>query len=320
MDNLTELKDADKLLVNNEIINFKKDTITESLKLNDNGIIEHFKNNNLIESVPFSKTFVQKQCDTLLKEGYTIYTTTGEDGVYTSNIYNTVETEDQAVDTVAELQAQGINASYVKEGEKDTDNYKYVLFNPHNEKYLKAYPDEFCNNMGDAIIFDNFQEASDYIENKTYNDEDAPKDITDWEIVEYEDIIQESVDQNLDNNISNEELDTQISNTEQAIEKVDQLQDLKNTLITKLDDLVTESVEEDKSVWNKQLSYNELLNMNLENNLTNKEVEYIKSIFGSVDTLKQDLLDILSLFKFKNEQLLSIAEYIEELKEQGGIL
>ena len=318
MDNLTELKDADKLLVNNEIINFKKDTITESLKLNDNGIIEHFKNNNLIESVPFSKTFVQKQCDTLLKEGYTIYTITDDNGVYTSNEYDTVDSEDQAIDTVSELQAQGINASYVKDDEKSTDD-KYVLFNPHNEKYLKVYPDEFCDNMQDAIIFDNFQEASDYLENRTYNDEDAPKDITDWRIVEYESI-QESVDQNLDNTISNEELDTQIDNTEQAIEKVDELQDLKNTLMTKLDDLVTESVQEDKSVWNEQLSYNELVDMNLENNLTNKEVEYVKSIFGSVDTLKQDLLDILSLFKFKNEKLLSIAEYIEELKEQGGIL
>ena len=43
---------------------------------------------------------------------YAIYVTYGGDGVYTSKLVDTVDTEEQAVDRVAELQSTGVGASY----------------------------------------------------------------------------------------------------------------------------------------------------------------------------------------------------------------
>lgn len=50
----------------------------------------------------------------LEKPKYNIYVTSGEDGVYNTTLYDTVDSEEQANDMVAELQAQGLGAAYEK--------------------------------------------------------------------------------------------------------------------------------------------------------------------------------------------------------------
>ena len=50
----------------------------------------------------------------LEKPKYNIYVTSGEDGVYNTTLYDTVDSEEQASDMVAELQAQGLGAAYEK--------------------------------------------------------------------------------------------------------------------------------------------------------------------------------------------------------------
>ena len=50
----------------------------------------------------------------LEKPKYNIYVTSGEDGVYNTILYDTVDSEEQASDIVSELQAQGLGAAYEK--------------------------------------------------------------------------------------------------------------------------------------------------------------------------------------------------------------
>lgn len=50
----------------------------------------------------------------LEKPKYNIYVTSGEDGVYNTTLYDTVDSEEQASDIVSELQAQGLGADYEK--------------------------------------------------------------------------------------------------------------------------------------------------------------------------------------------------------------
>ena len=50
----------------------------------------------------------------LEKSKYNIYVTSGEDGVYNTTLYDTVDSEEQASDIVSELQAQGLGADYEK--------------------------------------------------------------------------------------------------------------------------------------------------------------------------------------------------------------
>lgn len=57
-----------------------------------------------------------------LKEGskYTIYVTSDNGGSYSTKVYDVVDSEEQASDIVAELQSQGLGASYEK-GELNED-------------------------------------------------------------------------------------------------------------------------------------------------------------------------------------------------------
>lgn len=59
-------------------------------------------------------TKTDKDEEIVLEESkkYAIYATYGEDGVYNSKLIDTVDSEEQAVDRVAELQATGVGASY----------------------------------------------------------------------------------------------------------------------------------------------------------------------------------------------------------------
>lgn len=50
---------------------------------------------------------------------YTIYVTSGGDGVYNSRVYDVVDSEEQASDIVSELLAQGYGASYEETDESD---------------------------------------------------------------------------------------------------------------------------------------------------------------------------------------------------------
>ena len=55
---------------------------------------------------------------------YNIYTTSGENGVYNTTLYDTVDSEEQASDIVSELQAQGLGADYEKVDEGYTKTPK----------------------------------------------------------------------------------------------------------------------------------------------------------------------------------------------------
>ena len=55
---------------------------------------------------------------------YNIYTTSGENGVYNTTLYDTVDSEEQASDIVSELQAQGLGADYEKVDEEYTKTPK----------------------------------------------------------------------------------------------------------------------------------------------------------------------------------------------------
>lgn len=70
--------------------------------------------NNISDSGFNIATKTDKDEEIVLEESkkYAIYATYGGDGVYNSKLVDTVDSEEQAVDKVAELQATGVGASY----------------------------------------------------------------------------------------------------------------------------------------------------------------------------------------------------------------
>lgn len=105
----------DRKLVMEGKLAFIKENNIKSIILNDDGIMELYENKKLIDSKPFSKLGVQRLYKSIIQEGYSIYITTGEYPVYSSKKYDTVDTEEQAQDMVAELNSQGISAGYEKD-------------------------------------------------------------------------------------------------------------------------------------------------------------------------------------------------------------
>ena len=79
-----------------------------------------------------------KQLKTESKK-YNVYATYGGDGVYNSKLVDTVDSEEQAVDRVAELQATGVGASYEEVEDK-------------NEEYVEL---EESNQNGKEVPYDN---------------------------------------------------------------------------------------------------------------------------------------------------------------------
>ena len=118
-------KNVDKELVTKGELLFIKENNTCTLTLTDDGVVEYYKDNKLIESKPFSKLTINRLCTQLLQEGYTltednegeynVYLLVGGDGVYNSELVCTVTSKEQAEDKVLELQSEtGCNAYYEK--------------------------------------------------------------------------------------------------------------------------------------------------------------------------------------------------------------
>lgn len=117
-DNIKECKlidSIDRKLVMEGKLTFTNKSGIKSIILDDDGIMELYENKKLMDSKPFSKLGVRRLCKSIIQEGYSIYITTGEYPVYNSKKYDTVDTEEQAQDIVAELNSQGIGASYEKD-------------------------------------------------------------------------------------------------------------------------------------------------------------------------------------------------------------
>ena len=79
---------------------------------------------------------------------YAIYATYGGDGVYNSKLVDTVDSEEQAVDRVAELQAMGLGASYEEvENKKENKEDDFVVdIDPDKlDKFRQEHPIcEYC--------------------------------------------------------------------------------------------------------------------------------------------------------------------------------
>ena len=246
----------DRKLVMEGKLAFIKENNIKSIILNDDGIMELYENKKLIDSKPFSKLGVQRLYKSIIQEGYSIYITTGEYPVYNSKKYDTVDTEEQAQDTVAELNSQGIGASYEK-------------------------------------------------------DETLQEDIKSNEIK--------------DSNGDNIDLEQTKQNIKQSIEKVDELQDLKNELQDKVDNLYNESkIEEEKitsfvsTPFTQQLlSTEEIYNLKLEEELTVEQVAYITKLFGSLEEFKNSLIQLTDIASMPPQiHFISIDEYIKEMEKE----
>lgn len=216
-DNVKESKFIDTIdreLVMKGRLDFIKENSMKSIILNDDGIMELYENNNLIDSKPFSKLGIQRECKSIFQEGYSTYIKLQED--------------------------------------------------------IKS--DEIKDSNGDNV-----------------------------------------------------DLDQTKQNIEQSIEKVDELQDLKNELQDKVDNLYNESKVEEEKVdkfistpfTKKLLNSEEIYNLKPEEELTVEQVAYITNLFGSLDDFMDSLKQLTEMVALSPDiHFISIDEYVQEMEKE----
>ena len=111
---------------------------------------------------------------------------------------------------------------------------------------------------------------------------------------------------------------------EKNIEQIDELQELQNELVDKVDQLtgVNESVQIDfpsTEFTQKVLTPNEIMISSFDNNLTDDQKVYILTKVNSLDEFKECLNQLCDLAEFnEDEPIISIDDYINNLNK-GGI-
>lgn len=113
-------------------------------------------------------------------------------------------------------------------------------------------------------------------------------------------------------------LDDMKQNLEATSDEIDELQTLKDEVEDKLDTLMNESKENvfpSTNITKEPLSYNSFNEIDLDNQLTNEQKQWLIKNVGTVDELKVALADLLLQFPNHNDPVISIDEYIEEVSK-----
>ena len=124
-------------------------------------------------------TKTDKDEEIVLEESkkYAIYATYGGDGVYNSKLVDTVDSEEQAVDRVAELQSTGVGASY-----EEVETKNEVLNDSKLKKILTDYfKDDYIIEEKDGKIY-TYQKGSNRKIFDIYNNWKELLDTTDLDI------------------------------------------------------------------------------------------------------------------------------------------
>lgn len=65
-------EEYDKLIVNENTLTFKKENDIHTISLTDDGIIEHYLNEKLVNTIPFSKLGIIRECKQIVQEGFNL--------------------------------------------------------------------------------------------------------------------------------------------------------------------------------------------------------------------------------------------------------
>ena len=117
--------------------------------------------------------------------------------------------------------------------------------------------------------------------------------------------------------VDDKDLEATKQNLEKGIEKVDQLQDLKDEFINKVDNLVNESLDSNNiefpsSEYTKQLiDPKNLDNLDLENTLTDEQINWITQNLCSLEELINGLYNLFGIIAIE-EPVITLDNYINE--------
>lgn len=308
-ENKFDLDNIDKTLVNESVVSFNRNNDVQSLTLTSDGIIERYSNGILSGTFPFSKLGVVRECKSLVADGYTLtWTDRGTGSLREATITNPNNDENkitlnddpeqikkdlqQDIKDVDEI--QGLKdeledkLNQLNEDTESADEYVLVIYTNINGDFV---PDVCVREVkGDSyVIADNVEDA------ERFNKEDAEKFAE----------IYNSYEKNAERHILKAV----------ALKDIDSLDGLYENK-----ELVTEEKQNDfpsTEFTSKELTREELYNVNLEKDLTPEQIEWVKSNFGCDDVrgISEGIHRFADeVFVFGEEPVISLDKYLVELK------
>jgi len=250
----------------------------------DNILLEEIESNKKVKSKKLLKESKNSTQSSNLKESikYKVYTIIGEDGVYHSNLYDTVDDEDQAVDMVSELRAQGLNASYEKLEESVTedkwnateiDREGFIALLRDNEDSTHYYITVDAN-IAENHSFDTDKEAIDYFRNVWLKRNESAQH-----------------NKETDDLTENKKSKSLKFITEDSSDNTSKIEELKSAIKSKVQAYINSQKENNGDNAKSSRLEDEISSLNNElKNLMSKEDydEYIKQSMNESDTINED--------------------------------
>lgn len=102
-----DVSNIDRKLVMEGTLDFIKENNIKSITLNDDGIMELYENNKLVDTKPFSKLGIQRECKSIIQEGYIIKnedTNIDVQNIDEADLEQTKQNIEQSMEKVDEIQ------------------------------------------------------------------------------------------------------------------------------------------------------------------------------------------------------------------------
>lgn len=292
LDILTESKNVidniDKKLVSESKLQFRRNNDRQDFKLTDDGIVEHYVSNKLVNSFAFSKLGVLRECKTLIQEGYSLVE--WQDNDNNSDIVDNADeikqNLEQDIENVEEIQTlkdeleDKLDA--LNEENEYIEDYALVVYTNINGDYE---PDVTLSNVDKETytIADNINETATY----------------DKEMAEY------YADQYNKNNSKEHIL--------KAV-KIDDLNSLNGLFENK--QIIDENLQDEEfpstDFTNNILTKSEINQINLIDELSIEQVAWLQTHFGDIDVVQNGLKDLAKNYD-DDTAIISINDYVKKL-------
>lgn len=241
---------------------------------------------------------------------YAIYATYGGDGVYNSKLVDTVDSEEQAVDRVAELQATGVGASY-----EEVETKNEVLNDSKLKKILTDYfKDDYIIEEKDGKIY-TYQKGSNRKIFDIYNNWKELLDTTDLDVQNLEEECSQAsgvasgVNGKIDSfpinpkEIENQRLKESIDNSfiQKDFEKMNKMKDIDSIKDYLYEITMSQNYDEAR---NTLISYLKQAILDKNENIINATKYIIDTSFGGL----QGLEDFFTLTEAKEDDIFNARE------------
>ena len=329
---INDINDIDKTLVNESILKFNKGNNVKTLLLTSDGIVEKYTNNTIDGSMPFSKLGVVRECKNIIASGYNLLEDINEDEEIKQDIINNpddvkqdIKNSIKDVNEIQQLKNELDDKIDALNESADNDNtYCIVVYTRLGNDYepdvtianVEHGKYTFANNIDETATFDKDTAefyAKEYKEDENnnhilkavkLNDLDQLNNLFESKANKELNVLTEDLVDDLNKN--NDEIDNDEINNDE----------IDNDDMENIDDDLDNDTFPTSDFTQKKLTKQDILNLDLEKDLTSVQLTWLQDNINSLDVVEQSIKDIVNLVANSDEEeVISIDDYAIRMRD-----